>query len=337
MKFFLKFLTILLLLSGMLLVAESAVNPLEDFEMFSATRAFTRRAEELINEEDYKGAAKQYRQAAKIQSDEAKRAEYLYLEAQNLLHAKKDHDALEAYSNLLEEHLYNIPLEHVLEQLRELAGNFERGEGTFLGIKDARTGIDIYKLIIKYEPAIQQSLDDRLTLAGKLEAYGKLDEAVNAYQEIIKLLPNDPNTRYGLAKVLQKIARKGDSDGSIGRAAVREAKRFLEVADKDDPRRPEIDQLFEETKNREAARLLKRAEFYLVKYHYKPEVARRYLIDLLKKYDDTPAGQRAKELLEFHFPEIEEEPQSEEEVINTPALQDENSSATEMICIYTEE
>ncbi len=333
MKIFHKFLSLMLLFSGALLIAGSAINPLEDFEAFSETRAYTRVAEECLAEEDYKGAAKQYRKAAKIQTNEAKRAEYLYLEAQNLLHAKKAHDALTAYRNLLEEHLYNIPLEHVLEQLRELAGNFERGEGTFLGIKDKGMGIDIYKLIIKYEPAIQQSLDDRLTLAGKQEADGALDDAVNTYQEIIKLMPNEPNTRYGLARLLQKISLKGDSDGSIVRAAVREARRFLEVAPKDDPRRPEIDQLFLETKNREAARLLERAEFYLNKYHYKPDVARRYLIDLLKKYDDTPAGERAKSLLELHFPEKDEVPLTMEQS-DSSATPDDKSNDTD---IYSEE
>ena len=305
MKIFRKTLFFFFLIAGMILSAGSAINPLEDFEAFSETRAFTRKAEECLAEKDYKGAAKQYRKAAKIQVDERKRAEYLYLEAQNLLQAKKDHDALDAYKVLLADHLYHIPLENVLEQLRELAGNFERGEGTFLGLKDPVLAIEIYKLIIQYEPAIQQSLDDRLTLAGKQDAEKKWEDAVKTYQEIIKLLPDDPDTRYGLAKVLQKISRQGDSDGSIGRAAVREARRFLEVASQNDPRRAEIGQLFEETKNREADRLLERAEFYLVKYHYRPEVARRYLIDLLKEYDDTPAGTRAKELLGLHFTDQE--------------------------------
>jgi AcrR family transcriptional regulator len=53
----------------------------------------------------------------------------------------------------------------------------------------------------------------------------------------------------------------------------------------------------------EAARLLARAQFYLVKYHYRPEVARRYLLDVQRDYPETPAAPDAQALLKQHFPE----------------------------------
>lgn len=270
--------------------------------LFTATRAYLREAEEFIAEKEYAKAAKIYRKAEKIQETDAEKAHFLYLAAQNFLLGKKDHSARDCYFKLLDNYIYCIPLENVLEQLRELADAYERGDGTIFGLKDPDAAIEIYKVIIKHEEAIQQSLDDRLTLAAKLEKNHKPEEAVNAYQEIIKLLPNNPDTRYGLAKLLDKMAAGGDSDGVRSRAAIREAKRFISLAAAD-PRRSDAERIIQVSREREGDRLLERAEFYLVKYHRKPDVARRYLLDIRREFSDTPAGERAEQILKDNFPE----------------------------------
>ena len=286
--------------------ADSTTNPLEGFQRFSETRARVREAEECLEREDYKGAAKIYGKAAKIQEDEAQKAEFLFLQAQNLLRAQKPHAALEAYTNLLENHLYHIPLEIVMEQLRQLADDFQNGRGTFLGMDDPVTSIQIYAMLIRYQADVTRSLDDRLVLAAKQKEEGMVEEAVDTYQQILKALPANPDARYGLAKLLAETAEKRDGDGTIGKAAVREARSFLENAAPNDPRREEATRMIQDCRNREADRIWERAQFYLTKYHYKPQVARRYLTDLQRNYDDTPAGRRAKLQLAELFPETEE-------------------------------
>ena len=88
MKFFSRTSLIACLVAAVIpAFADSTANPLADFENFSETRALVRNAEEALSRENYKAAAKNYRKAAKIQSNEGKRAEFLYLEAQNLLRA----------------------------------------------------------------------------------------------------------------------------------------------------------------------------------------------------------------------------------------------------------
>lgn len=276
---------------------------MRDFAIFTATKAFNKEAEEYLKEKEYAKAAKCYRKIEKIQENDTDKAHYLYLAAQNFLLGKKAHSARECYTKLLEDYICHVPLQDILEQLRELADAYERGDGTTFNLKDPAAAIEIYTMIIKYENSIRQSLGDRLTLAAKLESDHRPEEAVNAYQEIIKQLPDDPDTRFCLARLLDKMAAGGDSDGLLSKAAIREAKRFLTLAKEIDPRRSEAERIIKTAREHEGKRLLERANFYLNKYHRKPEVARRYLLDIRRDYSDTSAEEAAEKLLEENFPE----------------------------------
>ena len=136
----------------------------------------------------------------------------------------------------------------------------------------------------------------------RVEADGQREEAVKVYQETVKLLPRNPDVRLALAQCLSKLATKSDGDGELSRAAIREAQSFLEFASPDDPRRELATEIITQAKNDEAKRMLSRAEFYLVKYHYRPDVARRYLLDVIREYPDSTSTLVAKALLELHFP-----------------------------------
>lgn len=280
----------------------SALNPLENFEVFTAERGFIREAEAAADEGDYVEAAALYRKACKLQNSAAKQAGYTLQEAQMLLLSKKrSNRAREVYVTLLEKYLFHIPLESVIEQMRELAGDYEQGIGTFLGIKDSMASIEIYKLIVKYQPAIEQSLEDRLILARKQEAAKLYQDAVDTYQALVKLAPENPDTRLGLALLLEKLAKDNDGDGQRTAASIREANRFLELSSPSDPRRPAAEAVITNGKNAQAAQLVELAKFYLIKYHYRPEVARRYLHDVQREYPDTPAAREAKEILLRNF------------------------------------
>ena len=211
--------------------------------------------------------------------------------------------ARKIYDMLQKDYLYYIPLPVLLEKLRELAQCYAEGRGTVLGLKDTLASIEIYHQIVALQPDVKQSLDDRLVLGAKLEKEGQNEEAVNVYQEIIRLAPKEPDARLALARLLHKMSGKSDGDGQLSRAAVREARSFLELASKRDPRRPEADKIVHECREREAERLVERATFYLNKYHYRPEVARRYLYDVCREYPETHGALKAAVILEEKFQE----------------------------------
>ncbi len=303
MKFSFISLLIFTLGVGLLHGQSSSLTPLADYEEFQRERELVQRAQEYADAKEYVDAAEQYRRAAKLAQSSESRAGYLVREAENLLLGKKSHRAKKVYTDLVNNYRFFIPLHSVLEQMRELADNFEHGTGTLLHIPDPGTAIEIYRLIVSCQPGGEQSLNDRLVLGKKLEADGQPEEAVKIYQETVKLLPRNPDVRLALAQCLSKLAAKSDGDGELSRAAIRETQSFLEFSSPNDPRRELVKEIQTRAQNDEAARLLQRAQFYLVKYHYRPEVARRYLLDVLRDYSETPSAPQAQQLLDQHFPE----------------------------------
>lgn len=263
-----------------------------------------RQAQRLVDNGEFVEAAELYQQLAMRQSDPMRAAEFYLLEAQNLLAGKKSYRAKEAYTKLVDKFLFYIPLESVIEQIRELAENFEQGKGVFLGISDPAAAVQLYQLIVAMRPDIQLSMDDRMALAEKQQNISDWQGAVNTCQNAIKLAPRNPEPRLRLALLLDKLATKdGDGDGQRTRAALREGRSFLELSKADDPRRSEIQRIVDAGRSREAQRLLVRVQFYLNKHHRRPQVARRYLHDILRDYADTPEGATARQLLALHFPE----------------------------------
>lgn len=302
MTFIRNILTIMAAACG---IAYCSPGALENFERFSQERAQLRLAEEKINDGDFAAAAALYGKAAANQRDQQKAAGYYLQQAQCYLRAKKAHKARQAYLKLLNSYLFHIPVEEVVEQLRELSDLFWRGEGTFLGISDPDAAIELYRMVIKYQPSINLSLNDRLVLADKLQSREHYEDAVKLCQETIKLSPENPDVRLRLGKLLVLLAKKGDGDGQRIRAAMREARSFLQLAPQSDPRRPEAEEIIRIGGEMCAAQLLDKAVFYMNKYHYRPAVSRRYLHDLLRDYPDASQAAEARALLE-KLPPMEE-------------------------------
>jgi hypothetical protein len=267
--------------------------------------------------EDYVEAAKIYRRMARYEKNRARSAAYLLRGADCLMQAKKGHRALEEYTNLLENYPLYVPYEHVVEQLRQLAEWFIVGDGTFLGIKDKDTGIQIYELIIREAPAVQVTLKDRLRLAELLEGSGRGEEAVVVYQAILRQEPGNWDVRAKLALLFLKLSKNGDGDGAKLRAAVREANIVLE-SNPDNPLAKDLKRLCRDAEAEEANRLLKNGQFYLLPAHRRPSAARRYMHDVIMKYPDSNAAKEARRLLKTN-PELRAlEEQNEKAVIIPP-------------------
>lgn len=286
-----------LILTGAAAFFAVTAAELENFEQNGAERAALRRAEQMLDEHAYSEAAEIFGDLADTRRSPARTTAFRHRQAQSLLLAKKAHKARKIYLDLVNRHLFYLPVSDIAEELRELANLFWRGEGTFLGLSDPEAAIDLCRLIIKIQPAINLSIDDRLLLTDWLADRGRYEEAVQNSQEAIKLAPANPDLRLQLGKLLVILAKKSDGDGQRIRAAMREAGSFLELADASDPRRPQAREILTTGQQLCAARLLEKATFYMNKYHYRPAVARRYLHDLLRDYPDTAEARTAGELL----------------------------------------
>ena len=271
-------------------------DELSGFALFEKLRAMKLEAQSAMVKEDYVEAAKIYRRMARYEKNRARSAAYLLRGADCLMQAKKGHRALEEYTNLLENYPLYVPYEHVVEQLRQLAEWFIVGDGTFLGIKDKDTGIQIYELIIREAPAVQVTLKDRLRLAELLEGSGRGEEAVVVYQAILRQEPGNWDVRAKLALLFLKLSKNGDGDGAKLRAAVREANIVLE-SNPNNPLAKDLKRLCRDAEAEEANRLLKNGEFYLLPAHRRPTAARRYMHDVIMKYPDSNAAKEARRLL----------------------------------------
>jgi len=277
-------------------------DELSGFALFEKLRAMKLEAQSAMVKEDYVEAAKIYRRMARYEKNRARSAAYLLRGADCLMQAKKGHRALEEYTNLLENYPLYVPYEHVVEQLRQLAEWFIVGDGTFLGIKDKDTGIQIYELIIREAPAVQVTLKDRLRLAELLEGSGRGEEAVVVYQAILRQEPGNWDVRAKLALLFLKLSKNGDGDGAKLRAAVREANIVLE-SNPDNPLAKDLKRLCRDAEVEEAERLLKNGQFYLLPAHRRPTAARRYMHDVIMKYPDSNAAKEARRLLKTN-PEL---------------------------------
>ena len=292
-------------------------DELSGFELFEKLRAMKLEAQAAMVKEDYVEAAKIYRRMARYEKNRARSAAYLLRGADCLMQAKKGHRALEEYTNLLENYPLYVPYEHVVEQLRQLAEWFIVGDGTFLGIKDKDTGLQIYELIIREAPAVQVTLKDRLRLAELLEGSGRGEEAVVVYQAILRQEPGNWDVRAKLALLFLKLSKNGDGDGAKLRAAVREANIVLE-SNPDNPLAKDLKRLCRDAEAEEADRLLKNGQFYLLPAHRRPSAARRYMHDVIMKYPDSNAAKEARRLLKTN-PELRAlEEQNEKAVIIPP-------------------
>ena len=76
---------------------ESSLTPLADYEEVRKEQELVQQAQEYAEAHKYAKAAKWYRRAAMMQTAPEKRAEYLMLEAENLLLGRKSHKAKAAY------------------------------------------------------------------------------------------------------------------------------------------------------------------------------------------------------------------------------------------------
>ena len=264
--------------------------------------AMAQEAERLASSMRYSKAAKLYKKLGEqLSADYELSGRFFYRQAECLFLANKPYKALAAYKSVVKKYRRLLPMDSVYERLRQLSNNFEDGKGTFLGLSDPTSSIDVYRFFVNDMPANHASLPDRYELCRKFIADDLLQEAVDEYQKIIKMAPNEPRARYELAELLMRLALVSDGDGRIGKAASREAQAFLDLKTGNEQQEADMRQVIQDVREAEASRIVSLAEYYLHPRHLKKTAARRYLLDVKRDFSDTKAAGRAHSLLLEHF------------------------------------
>jgi len=262
-------------------------------------RALVQEAETARAGRHFKRAARRYNRLAAAALAPDLRAEYATESADCLFLAGKLYQAYSGYKDVITDLTLHAAYEHVLERLRTLAERFNRGEGTFMGIRNRALAIEIYDLIMKKAPAGQRAPADAYRLAQIQMDAGLQEDAILTYRDLVKRFPTAPEAADGrleLGRVLLELAQRGDGDGSLIRQARRELEAFL-AEFPDHPRRAEAELLHSLVLERQAQALLDLGEFYLSPAHRRVPAARRYLHDAARAYADTHAAVIAKLIL----------------------------------------
>ncbi|MBN2449747.1 MAG: tetratricopeptide repeat protein [Lentisphaeria bacterium] len=287
-------------LALVLALAGSAHGQVQGYGQYSRQKEFMREGERLESTGRYKAAAKAYRRSGLYTTDNRTRAALLSREAECRFQAGQPYEAFAAYSLLLESYPLHASYTAVVPRLRQLAGQFERGDGTFLGISNRTKAIEVYELILQETSSGAAGLmQDSLTLGALLTQAGRPEEAVEIYRDALRRFPRDPSApeaRLALGRLLVEESRHGDGDGVVARQAARELNGFLESSP-DSPRRSDAEFLLGLLDERRAETLCELGRFYMRPVHERRPAARRYLQAVLDHYGETAAASRAEVLL----------------------------------------
>ena len=193
-----------MLLGALALFSEEIID---DYETYRDIQNLKIEAGEKWADDDFTGAAKIYRKIAKKIDKPAEKAEMLLREAECYFEANKTHLASEAFRAIMKDYALYVPYTVVVERLRTLAERYADGNGTFWGIRDRSTAIELYFLILTDAPSIHVSLDDRLRLAELLKQDGREEEAVVVYQDALKMNPGLDDVRLEQALLLVELCK----------------------------------------------------------------------------------------------------------------------------------
>ena len=280
-------------------VALAATAADQGYSRFARQKELARQAESAERLGKYAAAARAYRKSALQASDNRTRAALLLRQAECHQQARDPHEAYAAYKKLLEAYPLYVPYDRVLPRLRQLAGDFERGVGSWFGIGNRTQAIAVYETILQETPVGSGAMRDSLQLGALLQATGRSAEAVPVYREALRRFPGDPlagSLRLELGRLLAEDSRSGDGDGRLARQAVRELDGFMQ-AHPDDPRRRDAQALIDLMGERRAEGLYQLGQFYLRPAHRREPAARRYLADASRVYPGTVAAAQAEALL----------------------------------------
>ncbi len=250
----------------------------------------------------YRRAASRYMDAHLMADSSVLRGNLLIAAARAKRKAGLYGEEFDCLQRLIEEHLAEIDFSKVVDREYTIGDLFFAGHRDvpyiwlpFIREKD-RT-IEIYEAALKNAPCHSRASETRLRLARIFIDDQKTDDAVRHLREIPKLHPKTPAAKYAmleLCSLLYQMAERGDGDGSYSRQTIEACDNYLKAF----PKTQEVPWV---KKTRQKALNGIASRIYAVgNYYYrqgKPELAEKYLAEVVKNYSNTSSAVPSENLL----------------------------------------
>ena len=271
--------------------------------------ASDKEANEYLVQGRAKEKAASYRSAASRYMDGHFQAESSILRGNLLIAAARAKRKAELYGEefdclerLIKEHLSEINFTQIVDREYAIgdlffAGHRDQVVSWIPFIKEKDRTIEIYEAALKNAPCHSRAGEVRLRLSRIYIDDQKTTEAIRHLREIPKLHPKSDAAKYAmleLCSLLYQMAERGDGDGSYSRQTIEACDNYLTAF----PKSPEKDWVYrtrQKALNGIAARKHAVATYYYRRG--KPELAEKYLADVVKNYSSTESAAASETLL----------------------------------------
>ena len=250
----------------------------------------------------YRRAASRYMDAHFMAESSVLRGNALIAAARAFRKAALYGEEFDCLERLIKEHLGQINFSQVVEREYAIGDLFFAGHRDLVVswipfIKEKDRTVEIYEAVLKNAPCHARAAETRLRLSRMYIDDQKTDDAIRHLREIPKLNPGSDQAKYAmleLCSLLYQMAERGDGDGSYSRQTMEACDHYL----KDFPNTPEVpwvQKTRQKAFNGIAARIHSVGQYYY--RSGKPELAEKYLAEVVKNYSNTESAAAAEKLL----------------------------------------
>ena len=262
--------------------------------------------------ESYRRAASRYMEAHFMADSSVLRGNALIAAARAYRKAELYGEEFDCLQRLVAEHLTEIDFTRVVDREYQIGDLFFAGHRDiavswlpFIREKD-RT-VEIYEAVLKNAPCHRRAGETRLRLSRIYIDDQQPDKAIPHLREVPKLQPGTPAAKYAmleLCSLLYQMAERGDGDSSYSRQTIEACDKYLEAY-------PGTEEVPWVMLTRQKARNGIAARIHAVGYYYyrsgKPELAEKYLAEVVRNYSNTEQAAASENLLaridqEFEVP-----------------------------------
>ena len=286
--------------TGMTLLCSACILMLSASDQ-DANKLFTQgRAKE--KDSSYRRAASRYMDAHFLAESSVLRGNLLIAAARANRKAQLYGEEFDCLERLIREHLSEIDFTKIIDREYAIGDLFFAGHRDQLlswipFIKEKDRTVEIYEAALKHAPCHRLAGETRLRLSRIYIDDQKTKEAIRHLREIPKLHPGSPSAKYAmleLCSLLYQMAERGDGDGSYSRQTIEACDNYMAAF----PRSKETAWVL---RTRQKALNGIAARFHAVGTYYyrsgKPELAEKYLAEVVKNYSNTESAADSEKLL----------------------------------------